>query len=181
MKKLKLLVIGLGLLIAANTSFAQNKTGYISLDQMVGLMPETAKLDSLLQRYQADSLNPQFAYLVSEYNRKDSMVNTKDSIKLTAVTRKQIRQELEGIAYQVQNWQPFVQQDMNRKRDEILEPIYRKVVAAIQQVAKDNGYSYIYTKESLLVAPPADDVLPLVAKKLNVKLPPGLVQPAGSK
>ena len=45
MKNFKLLVIAFALLIAGNTAMAQNKVGYISLDNMVAIMPETAKLD----------------------------------------------------------------------------------------------------------------------------------------
>ena len=175
MKKLKLLAITACLLIAGSGVKAQ-KTGYIRVDDMVVLLPETKKIDSLLQRYQADSLNPQFAYLVQEYNRKDSMINTKDSVKLSPVVRGQIRQELESIAYQVQNWQPYVQQAMQNKQEEFLAPIYRKVLEAINTVAKETGYTYVYNKEALLVAPTGDDILPLVAKKLNVKLPIGAQQ-----
>jgi outer membrane protein len=172
MNKFKFLVVALLLFVAAGSANAQ-KTGYISVEQIVSLMPETARLDSLLRKFQADSLNPQFTYLVQEYNRKDSMVNGKDSSKTPSAIRKQVRQELEGIAYQVQNWQQIVQQEMQGKQQELLEPIYRKVEAAIQSTAKENGYSYVLNREALLVMPPADDLLPMVAKKLNVKVPVG--------
>jgi outer membrane protein len=170
MNKIKLLAIVAVLFASIGTVSAQ-KTGYISLDQVVYLMPETGKIDTLLQRYQADSLNPQFAYMVSEYNRKDSMISTKDSVKYQASVRNQVRQELEGLAYQIQNWQGIVQNAMQSKQNELLEPIYRKAMNALNAAAKENGYSYVYNKEALLVAPPADDLLPLVAKKLNIKLP----------
>ena len=180
MKKLKLLAIIACLLIAGSNVIAQ-KTGYIRVDDMVVLLPETKKLDSLIQRFQADSLNPQFAYLVQEYNRKDSMINTRDSVKLSPVVRGQIRQELEGIAYQVQNWQAYVQQATENKQQQFLAPLYRKVLEAINTVAKEAGYTYVYNKEALLVAPTADDILPLVAKKLNVKLPVSAQAGTGTK
>ncbi|HEX2536176.1 MAG TPA: OmpH family outer membrane protein [Chitinophagaceae bacterium] len=170
MNKFKLFLFAAVLLFSAATASAQ-KTGYISVDQVVALMPETAKLDSFLRKYQADSLNPQFAYMVSEYNRKDSMVNTKDSAKLSAQVKNQIRQELAQYEYQIQNWQAIVQQAMQGKQQELLEPIYRKVETAIQAAAKENGYSYILNREALLVMPPGDDLLPMVAKKLNLKVP----------
>jgi len=170
MNKLKFFLVALIATFAVSTASAQ-KTGYIRVDDVILLMPETGKIDSLLQRYQADSLNPNFAYLVSEYNRKDSMVNTKDSTKYTPAVRNQVRQELQGLAYQIQNWQGFVQEALQEKQNDLLEPIYRKVINAIQTVAKESGYAYVYNKEALLVAPPADDLLPLVAKKLNLKLP----------
>jgi outer membrane protein len=171
MNKIKFFTVALLLVLTAGTAMAQ-KTGYISVDQVVALMPETGRLDSLLRKYQADSLNPQFTYLVQEYNRKDSMVNGKDSLKTPTTVRNQVRQELEGIAYQIQNWQGIVQQTLQGKQQELLEPIYRKVESAIQAAAKEGGYAYILNREALLVMPPADDLFPAVAKKLNLKVPP---------
>ena len=182
MNKIKVFVVAAIIMLTAGSAMAQ-KTGYIRVDDVVMLMPEVSKLDTAMQRYQADSLNPQFSYMVSEYNRKDSLINGKDSLKTPASVRAQVRQELEGLAYQIQNWQNIAQNAMQNKQQELLEPIYRKAISAIQQVAKENGYGYVYTKEALLVAPPADDLLPLVAKKLNLKLPAtaGATAPAATK
>ncbi len=170
MNKMKLFVIAAFILLSAGGAMAQ-KTGYIRLEDVVSLMPEVGKIDTLLQKYQTDSLNTQFTYLVSEYNRKDSLANGKDSAKTPAATRNLMRQELEGYAYQIQNWQQIVQNAMQGKQSQLLEPVYRKAMNALNQVAKENGYSYVYTKDALLVAPPGDDLLPLVAKKLNIKMP----------
>lgn len=172
MNKIKLFLVAAVVMIGASSASAQ-KIGYISVDNVVYLMPEIGKIDTTLQRFQADSLNPQFQYLVSEYNRKDSSVNGRDSLKTPAAVRAQVRQEMEGIAYQIQNWQSYVQQAMQAKQNRLLEPVYRKVFNAIQTVAKDNGYTHVMNKEALLVAPPGDDLLPLVAKRLGIKLPAG--------
>lgn len=172
MSKIKVLIMAAVLIITTGSAMAQ-KAGYISMDQVVGQMPETGKLDTLLKKYQADSLNPQFTYMVQEYNRKDSMITTKDSVKYSAAVRNQIRQELEGYAYQIQNWQQIVNNALQNKQQELLAPIYRKAIAAVQQVAKENGYGYVYSQEALLVAPPADDLMPLVARQLNLRAPTG--------
>lgn len=160
--------IALSLLIAGEAS-AQTKIGYISVDNMVGLMPETAKLDSLLEKYQNDSINPQYAQIVSLYQYKDSVY--RDSLKTPPAVRKQIEQELPTYIYQIQNWQAIVQQAMEAKQNELLAPIYRKVYDAIRAVAKEKGYSHILNKEALLVAPEADDIILAVAAKLKVQVP----------
>lgn len=164
-------VIGVaaGLLIAGNAG-AQTKLGYISVDNMVALMPETAKLDSLLDRYEADSLNPQYAYILSEYQRKDSLF--RDSLKTPASVRKQLADELQGLIYQIQNWRAIANQAMESKQNELLTPIYRKVYDAIKAVAKEKGYTHVFNKEAFLVAPEGDDMLLVVAQKLKVNVPP---------
>ena len=170
MKKfLSVLVLASGMFFA-NDAAAQMKIGYIRIDDMVGLMPETASLDSLLDRFQADSINPQYAQIISLYQYKDSVY--KDSVRpAPAAVKKQIEQELPQLLYQIQNWQQIVNQALQAKQDELLAPIYRKVYDAIKLVAKEKGYTHVLSKETLLVAPDADDISLLVAAKLKINIP----------
>lgn len=169
MNKIKLFIIA-AFIMVSGSAMAQ-KTGYISVDQAVSIMPEVKNIESALQKFQTDSLNAEFSSLIQEYNYKDSLLTKTDTTKIPAAVKKQHRQDLEAIAYQVQNWQAISQNYMQSKQQELLTPVYQKLMATIQQVAKENGYAYVYSKEALIVAPPADDLLPLVAKKLNIKLP----------
>ena len=174
MKKLKLFPVILLLLVGGGV-VAQMKIGYISVDNMVSLMPGTSKIDSLLERYNADSLQPRYNYTLAEYLRKDSIVSGKDSAKTPATVRAKIREELQNDVYELQNWQSIVQQATESKQNQLLAPIYRQVFTAIQQVAKEKGYTHVFNKESLLAAPEGDDLILLVAQKLKVKLPPQAV------
>lgn len=175
MKKfLTAVVLATGLLFAGNASAQQMKIGYIRIDDMVAIMPETQKIDSLLERYQADSINPRYAMLVASYQFKDSVY--RDSTRTSPLVRKQIEEELPSLIYQIQNWQQIVNQAIENKQNEYLAPIYRKVFDAIKAVAKEKGYTHVLTKEALLVAPDADDMITLVAAKLKVPLPKGTGQ-----
>jgi outer membrane protein len=149
---------------------AQNKTGYIKVDDMVSLMPEIKKIDTLLNIFQNDSLPRTYNYLLSQYQRYDSIAN--DSTRSPLVVRQDAAKQRTGFLEELQNWQSSAQQMFEAKQNSLLQPIYAKVINAINDVAKEKGYSYIYSREALLVAPPADDILPMVAEKLKVKLPP---------
>lgn len=179
MNKVRILLLAAVMVAGASTVNAQ-KSGYISVDQVMSLMPELARIDTVLQRYQADSINTEFASLIQEYNYKDSILNKTDTTKIPAAVKRQHRQDLEQIAYQVQNWQQISQQAMQSKQQELLAPVYQKVYGAINAVAKENNYSFVYAQEALLVAPPSDNLLPMVAKKLNVKLPTQAGQPSAA-
>lgn len=169
MKKfLTAVVLATGLLFANNVN-AQMKIGYIRIDDMVSLMPETAKIDSLLERFQADSINPKYAQIVALYQFKDSVY--RDSLKTSPIVRKQIEDELPSLIYQIQNWQQIVNQALESKQNEYLNPIYKKVFDAVKLVAKEKGYTHVMTKEALLVAPDADDMITAVAAKLKVTIP----------
>lgn len=175
MKKIfTVVLVALGLAFSVNSE-AQTKLGYISVDNMVGLLPETAKLDSIMEKYQTDSLNPQYAYIVGEYQRKDSLY--RDSVHTPAAVRKTIGEELPQLIYQIQNWQSIVQQATEAKQNELLKPIYTKVYDAIKAVAKEKGYTHIFNKEAFLVAPEGDDIILLVAAKLKVTVPQAAQKP----
>jgi outer membrane protein len=81
---------------------------------------------------------------------------------------------MQNDVYELQNWQAIVQQLTENKQNQLLGPIYREVFNAIQQVAKEKGYTHVFNKEAMLVAPDGDDIITLVAQKLKVKLPPQL-------
>lgn len=169
MKKFfSMIVLAAGLMFAGNAG-AQTKIGYISIDAMVRVMPETSKIDSLLEKYQGDSINPQYSQIVALYQYKDSVY--RDSIKTPAVVRKQIEQELPTLIYQIQNWQTIVNQAMESKQNELLAPIYSKVYDAVKAVAKEKGYTHVMNKEALLIAPDNDDMITAVAAKLKVQIP----------
>ena len=172
MNKIKLFLVAATIFTIAGSAAAQ-KTGYIRVDDVVRLMPETAKVQATLEKFQSDSLQPRFNYTLSEFQRKDSLVNGKDSLKTHAAARAKMREEMQQDMYELQNWQQLSQQMVQNKQEQLLEPIYAKAVTAIQTVAKESGYTYVYTKDALLVAPESDDLLPLVAKKLNLTIPGG--------
>jgi outer membrane protein len=180
MKKIiSVLVIACGLL-AATTTNAQTKIGYIRIDDMVQLMPDFAKIDTVLQKYQADSLNQILGNMVTEFQYKDSLLTKSDTTKTPKQILAQYRNDVSVLQYQIQNWQTIGGQAYNNKQEQLLAPLYEKVVAAVKTIAKEKGYAYVLSKDVFLVAPDGDDLLPAVAARLNVKVPPQLLQrPAG--
>lgn len=169
MKKITAIIV-LATMLFTSSVQAQNKTGYIRVDDMVYLMPDIKKIDTLLTIYQNDSLPRTYTYLLTQYQRYDSIAN--DSINQPLVVRQGASKQRADFLSDLQNWQASAQQMFEAKQNALLQPVYEKVMAAINDVAKEKGYSYIYNREALLVAPPGDDILQQVADKLKVKLPP---------
>src|SRR5688500_3199731 len=121
MKKfLSLMIVSAGILFAAEAS-AQIKIGYIKMDDMVGIMPETARIDSLLERYQADSSNPQYLEIDSINQYKYSIY--RDTLKTRASVIKQIEQKLPTLIYQIQNWKQIFNQALEAKQNELLATV----------------------------------------------------------
>src|SRR5688500_3379264 len=158
-------------LVASTQVNAQNKIGYISTEELVSIMPETVKADSNLQQYRTA--------LIQNAQEKESSLQTaiekfnKDSATMTVSVKDVKRSELQKMLTDLQAEDQRIQQQLQQRQQELIAPINRKAFDAIQSVAKENGYSYVFEKGALLVAPPAEDILQLVAKKLNVKVPAG--------
>jgi outer membrane protein len=169
MKKfLSVTLFALGL-VAAGEVKAQSKIGYISSQELVSVMPETRKADSALQELRnalvSNATDKQNAFYaaVEKYN--------KDSATLTSSVKAVKRNELTKLGQELSGEEERIQQQLQQRQQELLGPINKKAYDAVQSIAKENGYGYVFEKEALLVAPPGDDILPLVAKKLNIKLP----------
>ena len=168
MKKIiAILVLAAGLV--SGTVKAQTKFGYIRVDEMVSYMPELKKIDTLLSVYQNDSLGRTYNYLLSQYQRYDSILI--DSIRNPLVVRQEAAKQRAGYLEELQNWQSTAQSMVEAKQNALLQPIYDKVLKAIDDVSKEKGYTYVFNREALLVVPAADNLLPMVAEKLKVKLP----------
>src|SRR6185369_4501511 len=168
MKKIiAIFVLAAGLV--SGTVQAQNKFGFIRVDEVVSLMPELKKIDTLLTSYQNDTLPRTYNYLLSQYQHYDSIAN--DSAHQTLVVRQQASRQRTDFLGELQNWQTSSQQLIEAKQNALLQTVYDKVLKAIDDVAKEKGYTYVFNRESLLVGPPADNLLPMVAEKLKIKVP----------
>lgn len=170
MNKFKVFLIAAALICSSSAVMAQ-KTGYIDVNTVIQIMPDAARIDSMMEKFQQDSLGKQFESLVRDYKYRDSILSSKDTLTMPASVKLQHQQTLQNVAYQIQNWQSISQQYYQAKQNQYLEPVYRKVMAAVQAVAKEKGYSYVYDKGVLIIGPTADDLLPAVAQRLNIKVP----------
>ncbi|MEO5941892.1 MAG: OmpH family outer membrane protein [Ferruginibacter sp.] len=164
MKKLILAgVMALGIMSAS----AQTKIGYINTDELIGSMPEAAKANQELEEYKKD-LGQQYQDMVSDFNAKDSIFS-RDSAKLSPSLKEIKRQELFALYQKVSGWQQQGQELYQQEAQKKGGPLRDKALEAIKAVAKESGYAYILDINSVIVAPPGDDVIHLVKKKLGIK------------
>lgn len=169
MKKLKVLVVAAILVIVANESMAQTKIAYLNLDQVVGLMPGTAKIDSILNRYDIDSIQPEYNVLITNYKFKDSLY--RDTVRTPKTVRDEIAKELQNYLFQIQNWDQIREQALQARQQELLAPIYKDVMDAVRAVSKEKGYTHVMAREALIVMPDSDNITQAVITKLKLKVP----------
>jgi len=106
--------------------------------------------------------------MMKDLSAKDSIF-VKDSAKFSASIKEIKRAELISLYQKVQSWQQQGQELYQAEAQKKIAPLRDKALEAIRLVAKENGYAYILDINSVIVAPPGDDILPLVKKKLGIK------------
>ena len=169
MKKIvTVLAVVMGLVMAGISTKAQSKIGTISLAELIPTMPEYKKADTAMNEFN-NALQQQYQDMVNEYQQQSALLSSKDTSKYTSAQLEIKRKDLNDLLVKLQGWQQTGSQMRDQKNQELLAPIQKKAMDAIQAVAKENGYTYIISKDQLLVSPPADDILPLVKKKLGLR------------
>ena len=169
MKKIVAIVlVAATLTLAGNKLQAQTKLGYISLSELITAMPEYKKADSSMKEYQG-ALNQNFEDMKREFSEKDSLLSSKDTTKYTRAQIEIKRKQLGELYVKLQGYQQQAGQLYQQKQQDLMAPIQKKASDIVSGVAKENGYSYVFLKDALLVSPPAEDLLPLVKKKLNLR------------
>jgi outer membrane protein len=168
MKKVFTIVLMAAALLVANGQVkAQTKFGYISVNELLESMPDMKKADSSLQQFREA--------LIQSARDKEATLNegiTKfnaDSSKMTTAVKEVKRTELQKKLQELQGEDQRIQQELEKKQQELLAPLQKKALDAINAVAKESNYAYVFIKDALIVSPPADDIAPLVKKKLNIK------------
>jgi len=165
---MKKLLVAAAIILGTYSASAQSKIGYINSDELMGDMPEAAKADAELKQFQTD-LGKQGQDLMNDLNTKDSLF-VKDSTSFSPSIKEIKRNELIKLYQRVQGWQNEAQELYQAEAQKKIVPIRNKALDAIKAVAKENGYDYVFdnAQGSLLIAPPGDDLLPLVKKKLGI-------------
>jgi outer membrane protein len=171
MKNLKAFIVVAGLLVSGS-SFAQTKIAYIRIDDIVGVMPELSRdkinIDTVGQQYVKDSIMPRLTYVQGEYQRK--LQEYSDTTKSKGL-RDEILKDLQNYKDELDGADNLIQQVQQYHQQELLKPYYAKAKKAIEQVAKEKGYTHVLSSDIFLVAPEADDISLAVLAKLGIKLP----------
>lgn len=149
--------------------FAQNKFGHINTNELLTKMPTVTEAKKQLEAYgkefeeQLQTLSKEYEKLVTDYQTNSS--------KWSDVKRKDMEAQIMSLQQRVQAIQQDAKESVEKKQEELLQPIITKVKDAIKAVAKEGKYSYIFDTGVgvLLYAEESDDITPQVKKKLGLQ------------
>lgn len=154
---------------------AQQKIGHINYAEVIMATPDWEKANAELMALDSTKTN-ELQGMFSEFQRKqglaqDMMRNrseaNKDSIDAQLQT---LGMELEDIQRRLQEQERLAEQELTERQQQLLAPIHQKVGTAIQAVAKEKGYAYVFDISSTNIPYFAggDDLTADVKTKLGI-------------
>ena len=143
MKRISISIFILSVIIAgfSTSTFGQQKIGCIDSNTLIAAMPENdsalAAIDKKTNEFIAQSQELQ-AELSKKY---ESFLALSDSLSPLIKQTKQT--EINDLAKNVETFNAAADQELNRFRQEIYNPIVEKAQNAIKEVANEEGFTYI--------------------------------------
>ncbi|MGE5430217.1 MAG: OmpH family outer membrane protein [Syntrophomonadaceae bacterium] len=171
----KFLLIIAVLLTGSISLFAQQaasqKIGFVDSQTMLKALPEAIKaqgdLDDLTKRYYAhvDSLTAQLQQMYNDFQKQQNTMKPN-----------QLKEAQQQFVTKQQDLESFKQQkfgqngELAKRSDELFAPIKERILKGIQEVAKDEGMSFVFDKTGdvvLLFADTSYDITYKVLDKLK--------------
>lgn len=168
-------------LIVASLSFAQAqnaalKIGYTNIDYILSMMPESKQIEADYTAYEKQLTN-QLQAKVQDFQTKGAEYQ-QNYDKMIPEVRADKENELRNLQTSIEKFQRDADASLQKKRADLLNPAYEKIQLAIDDVAKENGFTHVFSSDIggmpvLLYAADSDDISDLVLKKLGVTVPAG--------
>ncbi len=151
-----------------STLQAQN-FGYVNSAAILAEMPEVKQADANLEALQKQ-LQKKGQDMVQKLQQDYAEVQKKvEAGDLSPKMQEEEGQRLQAKQEEIAKFEQDMVQQVQKKREELLGPIYDKVNQAIADVAKENGYQFIFDQNVLLYAEESQDVSSLVKAKLGIQ------------
>lgn len=166
---IKILALAVVMFTAGNVFSQSTKFGHINFSELYSLMPGQDTVQAKYQAYANDlknTLDAMQAELENKYVDYQNNVAT-----YSAIIKKTKEQEIQDLQGRIEAFQMSAQQDLQAKEEELTAPIIERAREAIEAVAKEGSYTYIFnsTEGILLFSDNGDDIMPKVKTKLGLE------------
>lgn len=162
--------------LAANAQTKTLKLGYTNIEYLLNVLPESKQIESELKTYKGH-LDKQYQIKVNEFMEKNAAYE-RGAATMTEVIRADKEKELINLQDEIREFEKNAEISLLKKQDGLMSPLLKKVQKAIDQVAEENGYTYIFNSDAnfgsipiLLYGPEGNNISDLVFKKLGVTPP----------
>ena len=166
-----LIVALVALLAFSGSAMAQKniKLGHINSNELMQIMPGRDSAQAALQK-EVEALQAELETMNKEFETKyNDYVAKRD--QLSELIRKTKESDLQNMRARIEESQTNAQKLLEERQEALLKPIVDRAKKAIEEVGKENGYTYIFDSGigTVLYSQDSYDIMPLVKKKLGLK------------
>lgn len=153
---------------------ATNKIGWTNVDYVMTLLPDYKKIENELT-IQQQQIEKAMQEKSKEFEDKYKAYQ-QNAAKWSEIIRADKEKELNRLQTDFQDFQRNSQESLQKKQQQLLQPVMVKIQGAIDAVGKENGYTYIFNMEAganttpiiLFAGSEELNVSNLILKKLGV-------------
>jgi outer membrane protein len=168
MKKTLILIAACLFAFGGNAVAQKNiKLGHINSQELLQIMPGRDTAQATLQKEAAEienelkSMQAELERITNEFMQKQN--------EWTELIRNTKRSEIQDKQNRIQGFYENAQKQLQEREAELTKPIVERAKKAIEDVAREGGYTYIFDGATLLYSQDSEDIMPQVKKKLGLK------------
>ena len=142
------------------------KLGHINSQELMQIMPGRDSVQTILQNELSEldaTLKSMQAEAEKRYN--DFVANQAGWTDLIRQTK---QREIQDMTARIQEFQENASKQLQEREAELTKPIIDRAKKAIEDVAHEGGYTYIFDGAGLLYSQDSEDIMPQVKKKLGI-------------
>ncbi|MCB2221835.1 MAG: OmpH family outer membrane protein [Bacteroidetes bacterium] len=147
------------------------KLGHIDFATLYSMMPGLDSVKTIFEDYNK-GIQEQYAAMQTELENKFMDYQSKMGT-MSPIIQQTKEAEINDLKERMDSFEVTATQDLQNKEMELTSPLIEKARKAVEDVAKENGYTYIFnsTEGLLLYATPSDDIMDMVKAKLKITKP----------
>jgi len=167
MKKISILIIAIFASLQIN---AQSKVGTVDVEYILSVMPQLEQVRTDLKVY-SDDLNNQSQVKINTYQTLVDAYKQNESTYSDAA-KKEKQNEIITLEQDINKFQQNINQLVQIKQNELVQPLYNMIGTALNTVAKENSFTQVLTLDNTIVyLDPSFDITLKVMTKMGLPLP----------
>ena len=164
----KIALIAAAALLTLSASAQTLKFAHVNFSELVQLMPEADQARAAIAASTKEA-EETYQSMVEEYQAKANAYQQKAST-WTAAIKESKEKELSDIGNRIQEFQQNIQAELQQQQSQLMAPIQEKAMTAVEALAKEGGYIYVFERNQLLFVDEkqSTDLTPAARKALGI-------------
>jgi outer membrane protein len=170
-----IVIIGLLAFIGISANLPnETKIGYVYMELVMNSMPETKEMMAIVDKFTAEKQAEIEKRNVFINKKVESFQKKSQSGELSEAGKIITQNEIVSLRKELDKLISANEQELYSKRSELLSPIAKKLEKAMDEVAAQKGYRYVFSSADgtgnsiIVVAPEADDLTQELMEYLGI-------------